>query len=196
MLSSQQHMVKRVFDLLVTVPLVLLLLLPMLLLWLLSTASTHTNGLYSQIRIGRNARPFRLLKFRSLKGTDHLDVREIRASETRFGSWIRKFKLDELPQLFNVLSGDMSLVGPRPDVPGYADKLEGDDRVILSIRPGITGPATLKYRNEDALLLKQEDPNDFNDTVIWPDKVEINKQYILNWSLWGDIRYLWMSVFG
>ncbi len=96
----------------------------------------------------------------------------------------------------NVLIGDMSLVGPRPDIPGYADLLKGEDRIILEIRPGITGPATIKYRNEDALLLQQEDPNRFNDEVIWPDKVKINRKYVSNWSLAGDIRYLWQSVFG
>ncbi len=196
MLSNQQQLVKRIFDLLVSGPLIVLLLLPMFVLWLLSTLSTGSNGLFSQLRIGKYGKPFHLLKFRSLKGSDHLDIREIRKSETPFGSWLRKYKLDELPQLFNVLTGDMSLVGPRPDVPGYADKLEGDDRMILNIRPGITGPATLKYRNEDDLLLKQKDPNTYNDSVIWPDKVKMNKEYIENWSLTGDIRYLWKSVFG
>ena len=115
--------------------------------------------------------------------------------ETRFGAWLRRTKLDELPQIINVLKGDMSWVGPRPDVPGYADLLSGEDAVILMVKPGITGPATLKYRNEDEILLKQPDPLTYNDTVIWPDKVKINKEYIRNWSLRKDIGYLWASVF-
>jgi lipopolysaccharide/colanic/teichoic acid biosynthesis glycosyltransferase len=95
-----------------------------------------------------------------------------------------------------VLKGDMSWVGPRPDVPGYADLLKGDDRIILQLKPGVTGPATLKYKQEDALLLKQENPLAYNDTVIWPDKVAINKAYIQEWSLQKDIKYLLQSVFG
>ena len=109
--------------------------------------------------------------------------------------WGRKHKLDELPQLLNVFKGDMSLVGPRPDVAGYADALIGKDRVILDVRPGITGPATLKYKNEEALLMEQEDPQTYNDLVIWKDKVEINKNYLENWSLIGDIRIIIKTFF-
>ncbi|MFT5237314.1 MAG: lipopolysaccharide/colanic/teichoic acid biosynthesis glycosyltransferase, partial [Flavobacteriaceae bacterium] len=115
-------------------------------------------------------------------------------NETKFGRWLRSNKLDELPQIFNVLTGNMSLIGPRPDVAGYADRLEGDDRIILSVKPGITGPATIKYRNEDQLLLQQEDSKSFNDEVIWPDKIIINKNYIKNWSLRKDIGYLFASL--
>ncbi len=112
-----------------------------------------------------------------------------------YGKILRRTKLDELPQLWNVLIGDMSLVGPRPDVPGYADKLEGEDRIILSIRPGITGPATLKYRNEEEILAEKGDPWRYNDEVIWKDKVEINKMYIKNWSFKNDIRILLDTFF-
>ena len=114
---------------------------------------------------------------------------------TLFGQFLRQYKLDELPQLFNVIKGDMSLVGPRPDVEGYADALTGEDRMILDIKPGITGPATLKYKNEEALLMEQEDPQTYNDLVIWKDKVEINKKYIKNWSLIGDIHIIIKTFF-
>ena len=114
---------------------------------------------------------------------------------TLFGQFLRQYKLDELPQLFNVFKGDMSLVGPRPDVEGYADALTGEDRIILDIRPGITGPATLKYKNEEVLLMEQEDPQKYNDLVIWRDKVEINKNYIKNWSLIGDIHIIIKTFF-
>jgi hypothetical protein len=109
---------------------------------------------------------------------------------TRIGRLLRKTKLDELPQLVHVLFGQMSFVGPRPDVPGYADKLKGEDRVILSVRPGITGPATLKYRDEEALLAAQDDPERYNNEVLWPDKVRLNRQYVQNWSFWTDIRLI------
>ena len=90
---------------------------------------------------------------------------------TPLGAKLRKYKLDELPELWNVLIGDMSFVGPRPDVPGYADKLEGENRRVLLLKPGITGPASLKYRNEEELLAQQEDPQKYNDEVLFPDKV-------------------------
>jgi lipopolysaccharide/colanic/teichoic acid biosynthesis glycosyltransferase len=112
------------------------------------------------------------------------------------GRFWRKTKIDELPQLINVLKGDMSFVGPRPDVPGYADKLEGEDRIVLSVRPGITGPATLKYRDEEALLAGQKDPERYNNEVIWPDKVRINKEYIKSYSFKNDLVYIAKTIFG
>ncbi len=115
---------------------------------------------------------------------------------TKSGKFFRDTKIDELPQLFNVFIGDMSFVGPRPDVEGYADKLEGEDRIILSIRPGITGPASIKYKNEEEILSKQENQKEYNDTIIWPDKVKINREYIQNYSLKKDIEYIIKTVTG
>jgi lipopolysaccharide/colanic/teichoic acid biosynthesis glycosyltransferase len=115
---------------------------------------------------------------------------------TKSGKLFRDTKIDELPQLFNVLFGSMSFVGPRPDVEGYADRLEGDDRIILSIRPAITGPATLKYKNEEEILAKKLNPKEYNDRVIWIDKVKINREYIQNWSLKRDIEYIIKTVLG
>ena len=109
---------------------------------------------------------------------------------------MRKYKLDELPELWNVLIGDMSFVGPRPDVPGYADKLIGEDRKILQLKPGITGPASLKYRNEEELLARQEDPVKYNDEVIFPDKVRINLNYLNHWNFWLDIKIIVYTVLG
>lgn len=189
-------LLKRVFDVLVALPLLILLSIPLVILWLLASVSTGRNGLFRQRRIGRYGKPFFLYKFRSLKGGEHRDIHDMVAHETAFGRWLRKTKLDELPQLWNVLKGDMSLVGPRPDVPGYADALVGDDRIILHMRPGITGPATLKYKNEDMLLQAQPNPNHYNDTVLWPDKVAINKRYVREWRFGKDLEYLWRSVFG
>ncbi len=114
---------------------------------------------------------------------------------TSFGRFLRKFKLDEIPQIFNVLFGTMSFVGPRPDVKGYADLLQGKDRIILSVKPGITGPATLKFKEEESLLEKQENPKKYNDEVIWIEKIEINKKYIENWTFIGDVKYILKTIF-
>jgi lipopolysaccharide/colanic/teichoic acid biosynthesis glycosyltransferase len=114
---------------------------------------------------------------------------------TSIGTFLRKYKLDELPQLWNVLVGNMSFVGPRPDVPGYADKLEGDDRKILELRPGITGPASLCYKNEEMILDKCNNPQKFNDEVIWPHKVKMNLHYYNNYSFVKDILYIIVTIF-
>ena len=115
---------------------------------------------------------------------------------TPFGAKLRKYKLDELPELWNVLIGDMSFVGPRPDVPGYADKLVGEDRKILLLKPGITSPASIKYRNEEELLAQQIDPIKYNDEVIFPDKVKINLNYLENWSFITDIKLIIYTILG
>ena len=113
---------------------------------------------------------------------------------TPLGAFLRKYKIDELPELWNVLIGDMSFVGPRPDVPGYADKLQGEDRRILELKPGITGPATLKYRNEEELLAMQSNPQTYNDEVIWPDKVRINLEYLRKRTFFGDIKIILQTL--
>ena len=114
---------------------------------------------------------------------------------TRVGRFLRNTKLDELPQLVNILKGDMSFVGPRPDVPGYADRLQGEDRLILKLRPGITGPASLKYANEEEILAQVSDPVKYNDEVIFPDKVRINLDYYHNHTFLGDIRLIFQTIF-
>ena len=115
---------------------------------------------------------------------------------TPLGAFLRKYKLDELPELWNVLRGDMSFVGPRPDMPEYYSKLRGDERLILKLRPGITGPATLKYSNEEELLARVPDPIAYNETVIWTDKVKLNLEYYHNRSFFGDIRLILITLFG
>ena len=109
---------------------------------------------------------------------------------TGIGRWLRRFNIDEFPQLLNVLLGQMSLVGPRPDVAGFADLLEGDDRILLSIRPGITGPATLAFSNEEELLTTVGDPEKYNREIIFPAKIKINRRYIENYSFGMDIMYI------
>lgn len=152
--------------------------------------------LYKQARVGRHGRLFTIYKFRTMEvGSDHNSVsvhNDGRA--TRLGVWLRRTKLDELPELWNILRGDMSFVGPRPDVPGFADRLKGEERRILELRPGLTGPATLKYAREEYLLARVPDPIKYNDEVIWPDKVRINLEYLDHQSLGTDLKIIWKTL--
>lgn len=153
---------------------------------------------FIQQRIGQYGKIFNCIKFRTMR-TGTCTVDSITASSdnriTTLGKFLRRYKLDELPQLWNVLTGKMSFVGPRPDVPGYADKLEGDDRIVLEIKPGITGPASFFFRNEEELLARAENKKEYNDNVIWPQKVMINKSYVLEWSFWKDIGLIIITIF-
>ena len=153
---------------------------------------------FIQQRVGKGGKLFPCHKFRSMS-VNHNGSSVSVAGESRItplGAKLRKYKLDELPELWDVLIGKMSFVGPRPDVPGYADKLQGDDRIILSLRPGITGPATLKYRNEEELLATVSDPVRYNDEVIYPDKVRLNRYYAEHYSFAEDIRIIFCTVLG
>ena len=142
--------------------------------------------LFKQTRIGKNGVPFTIYKLRTIP--------EGATIPNAWGAFLRKSKLDELPQLLNVLKGEMTLVGPRPDVPGYADLLQGDDRIILTLKPGITGLASLKYRNEEQLLTQQPNPKQYNDEVIWPDKVRINKWYASNRTFLIDLQIIFYTL--
>ncbi len=153
---------------------------------------------FLQKRIGKDGRLFTMIKFRTMTvnhGGSSISI----AGENRItplGAMLRKYKLDELPELWNVLCGDMSFVGPRPDVPGYADKLQGAEREVLKLRPGITGPATLKYRNEEELLAEVDNPQQYNDEVIYPDKVRLNLFYLHHYSFVMDIKMIVATVLG
>jgi lipopolysaccharide/colanic/teichoic acid biosynthesis glycosyltransferase len=167
--------------------------------WIVATFETKSNGFFIQKRVGKDGKIFNVIKIKTMKKVEGVDTTITSSNDVRItksGKFFRDKKIDELPQLINVLIGDMSFVGPRPDVPGYADKLEGEDRIVLSIRPGITGPASLKYKNEEEILASQNDPKWYNDKIIWPDKVRINKEYIKNWSLKTDIEYIIKTVTG
>ena len=154
--------------------------------------------IFKQKRVGQYGRLFTMYKFRSMTVSHSGSSVSIKGESriTPLGAKLRKYKLDELPELWNVLIGDMSFVGPRPDVPGYADKLTGEERRILLLKPGITGPASLKYRNEEELLAEQENPQEYNDKVLFPDKVRINIEYLENWSFWYDIKIIVYTVLG
>jgi len=196
MLSLKQRFIKRSFDIIVSFIGILFSFWIIFIAFIIASIETKSSGLFIQRRVGLKGKLFSVFKIKTMINSTHKDT--ITASNdsriTKSGKFFRDTKIDELPQLFNVFIGDMSFVGPRPDVEGYADKLYGDDREILNIRPAITGPATLKYKNEEEILCKVEDKNHYNDTVIWPDKVRINKEYIRHWSLMGDIRYIIKTI--
>jgi len=178
----------------------LIILFPVLLVVAILIRIKMPGGpvIFKQQRVGQYGELFRMYKFRSMTVNHSGSSVSVKGESriTPLGEKLRKYKLDELPELWNVLIGDMSFVGPRPDVPGYADKLEGENRRILSLRPGITGPASLKYRNEEELLAEQEDPLKYNDEVLFPDKVKINIEYLDNWSFWNDIKIIIYTVLG
>lgn len=178
----------------------LLFLWPILLIVAILIRMKMPGGpvLFTQKRVGLNGKLFTMYKFRSMTvghGGSSVSVAGERRI-TPFGAKLRRYKLDELPELWNVLIGDMSFVGPRPDVPGYADQLEGKDRDVLKLRPGITGPASLKYRDEEEMLTKQADPQKYNDEVIFPDKVRINLYYLHHYSFVKDIQMIFCTVLG
>jgi lipopolysaccharide/colanic/teichoic acid biosynthesis glycosyltransferase len=189
---------KRLFDLFVSLVGIIVLLPVFLIIALLVKIKTSGPLFFVQQRVGRYGKLFSLVKFRTMlagqKGNNITVKGESRI--TPLGVFLRKYKLDELPELWNVLKGDMSFVGPRPDVPGYADRLKGEERKILELRPGITGPASMKYSNEEELLAQQPDPVKYNNEVIWPDKVRINLDYMRNRNFRFDLKMIIYTVLG
>ena len=174
-----------------------ILAIPMGIIGLCIKLTSSGPVLFKQERVGQGGKIFVVRKFRTMT-VDHGESSTVTVcGDTRitgFGKFMRRFKLDEFPQLWNVLMGEMSLVGPRPDVPEYYDRLQGEDRRVLNLRPGITGPSTIKYSNEEALLAQQADPVRFNDRVIFPDKVRINLEYMDICSFWMDTCWLWKTL--
>ena len=208
-----QLLIKYIFDRFVSF-LGLLFLWPMLVLVALLVKVKMPGGpaFFVQQRVGKGGKLFRCHKFRTMT-MKHSGSSVSVAGDSRItplGAKLRHYKLDELPELWDVFIGNMSFVGPRPDVPGYADKLEGDDCDVLRLRPGITGPATLKYRLEDEMIAEyiaqrqkegdtreaQDIAVEYNDTVIYPDKVRLNCYYYRNYSFIKDIKMIFCTVLG
>ena len=199
MLNSTDRIQKRIFDIVLSVGGICITWWIMILAWIVASGETKTNGLFIQERIGKKGKPFLLFKIKTMRQLDGIDTTVTTSKDSRItksGTFFRQTKIDELPQLFNVLFGTMSFVGPRPDVSGFADRLKDDDRQILEISPGITGPASLKYKDEEKILSEQIDPECYNREVIWPDKIKINKEYMENWSLLQDIKYIMKTIVG
>lgn len=189
---------KRAFDIvLASIGLVLTWWL-ILIAVLLARIDTGRSGMFRQQRVGRYGQTFNILKIRTMRDVALIDTTVTAGGDPRItplGAVFRRLKIDELPQLINVVRGDMSFVGPRPDVPGYADALAGGNSVVLSVRPGITGPATLKYKREEDMLADVDNPQKFNDEVIFPDKTRINAAYVRNYRFTDDLKYLWRTIF-
>lgn len=185
----------------------LLIISPLLLILIILHKIFMPKGkvFFWQDRVGQHGKIFKILKFRTMKDLPVLDEATHHefyitvAGDPRipkFGAWLRKTKVDSLIELINILIGDMSFVGPRPDVKGYADLLEGDNRKILLLKPGLTGPASLKYRHEEVILSQVDDPVSYNDNIIYPDKVKINLNYYYNQSIFLDIKILIKTILG
>lgn len=197
-MNSWNYLIKSVFDYTIVI-----FFLPIWvpLLFILAIVMKLTEPKYpiffTQKRIGRNGVIFKMMKLRTMVPNQSINTITKKNDKriTKLGRFLRKWKLDELPELLNILCGDMSLVGPRPDVPGYADNLKGEERLILKLNPGITGPASLKYSNEEELLENVKDPKWYNDNIIFPDKVKINLDYYYNHNLLTDVKLIFRTIF-
>lgn len=196
-LTRRQAASKRILDLVVSVIILGAVgwLIP--LLALIARLDTRESGIFRQERIGQYGHRFEVMKIRTMRSsigryaavTVRGDVRV-----TRFGGMLRRIKLDELPQLLNVFRGEMSMVGPRPDVPGYYDCLSDGRRVLLTLKPGITSPASIAFHNEEVLLATTSDPLRYNDEILFPAKVVYNLEYLADWSLVRDLRCMLATV--
>lgn len=194
-MTPTDRLVKRSFDIVVAVA-GLLVLWPVIgVTILVARRDTGKSGIFTQRRLGRCAKPFTIYKVRTMRtegGSTVTAGDDVRI--TPVGAKLRKWKLDELPQLVNVLKGDMSFVGPRPDVPGYLDYAGPEWHDVLDLRPGITGPATLYFRDEEELLRQADDPIAYNNTEIWPKKLALNLEYARNWRFKRDISCIWQTL--
>lgn len=197
-LSGWNAAMKRIIDFMAALAGLALTWWLILLVIILARMDTGLGGLFRQERVGRFGRPFYIYKIRTMRPVDSITTNVTTDNDRRItglGRIFRKAKLDELPQLWNVLRGEMSLVGPRPDVQDVYDMESEEVRIVLSVRPGITGPATIKYRNEEKLLAAASDAERYNSEVIFPDKLRINRLYVENYRLVDDFKYIWRTVF-
>lgn len=174
----------RVFELLVSITFIILLTPFFLVLFILLFITGGFSVFFVQTRIGQHGKPFTIYKLRTMKN----------GQVTRVGKFLRKTKIDELPQLYNILKGDMTFVGPRPDISGYYDKLSGENRRLLQLKPGLTSLAAIKYRDEEQILAQQENPLAYNDNVLFPDKVKMNLEYLDNRSFALDLKIIWLTL--
>lgn len=191
---------KRLFD--ITASFFGILILSPLFIFISLWVGLSSKGgvFYKQIRVGKNNKDFKLYKFRSMRvNSDKQGLLTVGSKDSRItkaGYFIRKYKIDELPQLFNVLKGDMSFVGPRPEVRRYVDLYSEEQMKVLSVRPGITDPASIKYRNENDILSSASNPEQYYIQHIMPDKLKINIDYINNRTFVKDIKIIFQTIFG
>lgn len=198
-LTIKQVFLKRVFDIIASLGGIVIGGWLALLGLFVASFDTKSFGLFIQKRVGKDGVVFNIFKLKTMLPmsgmnstvTCHADPRI-----TPIGKKLRKYKIDELPQLVNVLIGDMSFVGPRPDVPGFLDHIEGNDRCLLKLRPGITGLATLHFKYEEQILEQVDDPESFNRDVVFPLKIYLNKKYLESYSFKNDIDIILQTIFG
>ena len=184
-LSTNQKTLKRVLDVVLSLTLIPIFILPISILIIAASLDTKVVGLFFQNRVGQYGKVFTIIKIRTFNET---------GEGSKYSATIRKYKLDELPQLFNILIGQMSFVGPRPDVFEVMNYLPTTDQIILTIKPGLTGPASLHYFNEEEILKTQQDPIEYNIKVLFPSKNAINKEYIKNYHIFNDIKYIYKTT--
>tara|TARA_B100000482_G_scaffold79982_1_gene57037 strand:+ start:61 stop:648 length:588 start_codon:yes stop_codon:yes gene_type:complete len=191
-------MIKRLFDIILSFVGVIILIPVFIIISILIKIDSSGPVFFLQERVGLNGKLFKIIKFRSMKVNHNNSLKITLENDkriTNIGKKLRKYKIDEIPELINVFIGDMSFVGPRPDVPGYADLLLGENRNILKLRPGITSRASIKYANEEMILLNTDDPIAFNNDIIFPDKVKMNLNYYYNNNIWIDIKIIFATLF-
>lgn len=190
---------KITFDKLVSLLGIIILLPLLIIISILIKLDSKGPIIFKQVRVGKNEKIFEIYKFRTMVTDAERLGKQITVGHdpriTRVGYFLRKFKLDELPQLLNVLKGDMSFVGPRPEVPRYTQLYNEEQKKVLTVRPGITDYASIKYRNENEILAKSEDPEKTYIEVIMPDKLKLNLKYIEEQSLWLDIKIIFMTLY-
>ena len=177
---------KRIFDLLLSCFLLFILFVPMIFVWFITSLHYKSNGLFLQTRIGQFGKPFVMYKIKTLS--------TYKQSRTKWGDFLRASKIDEIPQLINVIKGDMSIVGPRPDVEGYYDLLEGENKILLNLKPGLTSEAALKYFNEEKILSSKKQSKIYNNNVIFPDKIKMNLHYYQRRSLLVDLKIILKTI--
>ena len=192
MSSNNQKITKRIFDIIIASIGVVIFTIPILFLVIIASFSTQSFGIFVQKRMGQFQKPFYLLKIRSMKiNNDENTFTSLNDHRiTKFGHFLRRYKLDELPQFFNILIGNMSIVGPRPDVEAMLKYLTEEQKIIFEVKPGLISSATLKYINEEELLYLNENKIDFYLQEIWPQKVQMNLNYVQNWSLINDLKII------
>lgn len=200
LLNQRFHhkMLKRTFDSISSLCGIILMFPLFMIIWLCIRLESPGGGFYSQVRVGKNGIDFRLWKFRTMhigadkKGLLTIGGRDSRV--TRIGFYLRKYKLDELPQLINVLVGDMSIVGPRPEVRKYVNLYSSDQRKVLSIKPGITDYASIEYSNENELLAQSSDPEKIYIEEILPAKLELNQKYLNGQGFFTDLKIIFYTI--
>lgn len=191
-MTTTESTIKRIFDVFFACAGLLLAGWFIIIMIISSKIVIGGNGIFKQKRVGQHGTLFTIYKIETIHPKE---AAKQMPQISKFGQWMRNYKIDELPQLWNVLVGSMSFVGPRPDIQGFADTLQGEEALILNVKPGITGPATLYFRNEEAMLKEQKDPETYNKKVIWPQKVALNLKYVKEYTFSKDISYIVKTLF-